>query len=431
MDKKQDKAPAVNRDMESNTDMNTVTDMNKDMETSADISTDTAMAAESGKSPSFPKQTTAESSTSTATDAGLLLRWYDAERRILPWREDPTPYHVWISEIMLQQTRVDTVIDYYRRFLNAFPDIQTFSEATEDQYMKLWEGLGYYSRVRNMHKAAVQIMENYGGEMPATAPELKKLSGIGEYTAAAIASIAFSQPVPSVDGNLLRVFSRKTCYDKDIKSAAAKKAATAYYAERIPADRPGDYNQALMDLGATICLPNTEPLCGSCPWADRCDARSQGRQSTLPYMPPKKKRAVDKLTVFLIHDGCRVLLQKRPDTGLLAGLYEFPNTPGSLTKAAASRYCADLLRGELPAAAPEISEIRRLPRARHIFSHREWHMTIFEVVVKELPAGHDLPRVREALSDYAIPAAFSAGRDYLEKNVLKKEGISPPRSTPE
>ena len=331
---------------------------------------------------------------------------------------------------MLQQTRVDTVIDYYRRFLNAFPDIQTFAEAPEDQYMKLWEGLGYYSRVRNMHKAAVQIMENYGGKMPGTAPELKKLSGIGEYTAAAIASIAFGQPVPSVDGNLLRVFSRKTCYDKDIKSTAAKKAATAYYAERIPADRPGDYNQALMDLGATICLPNTEPRCAFCPWANCCGARREGRQAALPYMPPKKQRAVDNITVFLIHNNDRILLHKRPETGLLAGLYEFPNTFGALTKNAATQYCTDLLHSELTTTAgrpstPEILKFRRLPRARHVFSHREWHMTIYEVVIREFPpvSADDAPaRPHEQL----LPAAHSGSTERLHdtSSIFRGQNLS-------
>ena len=184
-----------------------------------------------------------------------LLSWYDARRRILPWREEPTPYHVWLSEIMLQQTRVEAVREHYARFLREIPDIHALASADEDCYLKLWEGLGYYSRIRNMHKAAVEIEERCGGEMPKTAEELVRLPGIGEYTAAAIASIAFGQPVPSVDGNLLRVWARKTASADNIKAPATVKSARAYYAERISRTRPGDYNQALMDLGATVCLP--------------------------------------------------------------------------------------------------------------------------------------------------------------------------------
>ncbi len=189
----------------------------------------------------------------------MLLDWYYAERRILPWREDPTPYHVWISEIMLQQTRVEAVKEYYRRFLEALPDVRALAEAEEQEYLKLWEGLGYYSRVRNMHKAAVQIMEEYDGQIPGNSKDLEKLPGIGSYTAAAIASIAFGERKPSVDGNLLRVYARMTCSDENILAAGTKKKAEEWYWQIIPEIKPGDFNQAVMDIGATICLPNTEP----------------------------------------------------------------------------------------------------------------------------------------------------------------------------
>ena len=258
-------------------------------------------------------------------DTKLLLDWYDAERRILPWREDPTPYHVWVSEIMLQQTRVEAVKDYYARFLSTLPDVASLAAADEDTYLKIWEGLGYYSRVRNMHKAAVTIMDEYGGEIPSTAKELQKLSGIGEYTAAAIASIAFQQPVSSVDGSLLRVYARRNLYRENIKDPAAKKVAYDYYMERMPEDRPGDYNQALMDLGATVCLPNGEPECFRCPWADLCEAHKQGVELEVPVVPAKKARRIEHRNVYRVHCGDVLLLSKRPDTGLLAGLYEFPN----------------------------------------------------------------------------------------------------------
>ena len=348
-------------------------------------------------------------------ESKTLLKWYDASRRILPWREDPTPYHVWLSEIMLQQTRVEAVMEYYRRFLSELPDVEALAAAPEEQYLKLWEGLGYYSRIRNMHKAAVQIMEDYGGAIPSTAAELEKLPGIGHYTAAAIASIAFGQPVSSVDGNLLRVFSRMTLYGTDAKSPQAKKDAEAYFMERMPQDRPGDYNQALMDLGATVCLPNGAPHCDACPWKDVCQAHAAGRELDFPVLPPKAGRAKEKRTVFLISDGDRILLGRRPDTGLLAGLCEFPGTDGALRKAEAEQFVRDL--------GFDVTRIRKLPDAKHIFSHKEWHMTGYAVDVKSLdaPAPADgaararlssaelFPATKaETETRWSIPSAFSA-----------------------
>ena len=339
-------------------------------------------------------------------EATILLEWYDASRRILPWREDPTPYHVWLSEIMLQQTRVEAATDYYLRFLKALPDVASLAAAPEDQYMKLWEGLGYYSRIRNMHKAACQIMEHYGGTMPGTAAELSKLAGIGEYTAAAIASIAFGEAVPSVDGNLLRVFARLTSYGENIKDKAAKAAATEYYRARIPGDRPGDYNQALMDLGATVCLPNGAPLCDRCPLSGLCKAHADSREQDFPVVPAKASRKVEKMTIFLITDGTRVIIRKRPDQGLLAGLYEFPNISGALTKSKAEGFVREM--GLEPAG------ITKTPAARHIFSHKEWHMTGYLVQVPDLdPVRKADPAVIAATTQelrdvYSIPSAFSA-----------------------
>lgn len=353
-------------------------------------------------------------------DTKELLNWYDAERRILPWREDPTPYHVWVSEIMLQQTRVEAVKEYYARFLETLPDVKALAEADEDTYLKLWEGLGYYSRIRNMHKAAVTIMEEYGGEIPGTAKELQKLSGIGEYTAAAIASIAFGQPVSSVDGNLLRVFARRTLYRESIKEPAAKKAAFDYFMERIPEDRPGDYNQALMDLGATLCLPNGEPECFRCPWAGRCGAHKQGVETEVPVVPAKKARRVEYRNVYRIHCGDSLLLSKRPDTGLLAGLYEFPNEllcePGSkLSKKERSQKAQENLQNFLQEHDLTPVSTFPLPNAKHIFSHVEWHMTGFDLEVESLdaftvgesPVGENLfVTSLEDFEQYSIPAAF-------------------------
>lgn len=351
--------------------------------------------------------------TSEVNLSDLLLAWYDAERRILPWREDPTPYHVWVSEIMLQQTRVDTVIDYYQRFLRELPDVKSLAEADEERLLKLWQGLGYYSRIRNMHKAAQQVMEEYGGQIPGTPKELQKLSGIGEYVAAAISSIAFQYPVPSVDGNLLRVYARMKGYEESIRTTSARKVATAYYNQIMNRTRPGDMNQALMDLGATICLPNGAPLCHRCPWTEHCTAHRQGKELEIPVKEEKKSRTQTRLTVLRIRVGNRLVIRKRPNTGLLANLYEFPNVEGWLTKEEASEACREL--GLRPI------KIRKLPAAKHIFSHVEWHMHGYDIEGEWISGtepeesgrgeGAFTAGEEELREKYSIPAAFKA---YLE-----------------
>ena len=359
-----------------------------------------------------------------------LLTWYAENRRILPWREDPTPYHVWLSEIMLQQTRVEAGKAYYLRFLESLPDIASLAAASEEVYLKLWEGLGYYSRVRNLHKAAVMIMEEYGGKMPDSPEKLEKLPGIGPYSAAAIASIAFQKPAVSVDGNLLRVFARMMEYGEDIKAPAARKAALAYYGAGISkAKRPGDFNQALMDLGAGICLPNGEPLCLLCPWKERCLAHRDGRETAYPEVPPKKERKKEKLTVFLIRSGDFLAVRRRGEEGLLAGLWEFPNVPGWLKEEEAEGVLAKMglwkedsgCPGELAEFSPgpksriETEILRKLPTAKHIFSHIEWHMTGYEAQVppfsekereKLRRSGIFLVTRKELMETYSIPSAF-------------------------
>lgn len=304
-------------------------------------------------------------------EAHALLEWYDTHRRHLPWREDPTPYHIWVSEIMLQQTRVDTVIDYYHRFMRNLPDVRSLANAEEDTLLKLWQGLGYYSRIRNMKKAAVQIMTTYDGVIPSTPEQLKTLCGVGDYVAGAIASIAYGVREPAIDGNLLRVFSRMTNYDKSIRASAARKTAYAYYMGMLPADRPGDVNQALMDLGAMICLPNGRPLCECCPWEDRCLAHRKGREQNLPIREEKKPRRIEKRTVLRILCGGKMAVRRRPDTGLLAGLYEMPNEDGWLTEEEAAHACEAL--------GFRVLEIRPLGASKHIFSHVEWRMQGYEI----------------------------------------------------
>ena len=288
-----------------------------------------------------------------------LLLWYRENARVLPWRSHPTPYRVWVSEIMLQQTRVAAVLDYYRRFLEALPTVADLAAVPEDALMKLWQGLGYYSRARNLQRAARQIMEEHGGIFPSTYEEIRALSGVGDYTAGAISSIAFGLPVPAVDGNVLRVAARVTGDEGDIAAPATKKRVTAALAEIIPLDAPGYFNQAMMELGATVCLPNGAPLCDLCPARAFCTARLTGRTGQLPVKAAKKARRVEERTVFLIFHENRVALRRRPGRGLLAGLWEYPNELSPAGDALA-RW------GIAPAS------LRSAGTGKHIFTHIEW-----------------------------------------------------------
>lgn len=254
--------------------------------------------------------------------APALLDWFYANRRILPFREDPTPYHVWLSEIMLQQTRVSAALPYYERFLAALPDIPALAGCEEEKLHKLWEGLGYYSRVRNLQKAAKIVCAQYGGQLPADYNALLALPGIGEYTAGAIASISFGLPVPAVDGNVLRVFARLYNDPRLVTDPQVKREFTARVMEHQPPAKAGDYNQALMELGALVCLPNGAPLCEQCPLGTLCRARAAGTALSLPQKTPPKARRITPVTVALVLNEGRVLLQQRPAKGLLAGLWQ-------------------------------------------------------------------------------------------------------------
>ena len=251
-----------------------------------------------------------------------LLNWFYENQRVLPFRTDPSPYHVWLSEIMLQQTRVSAALPYYERFLAALPDIPALAACEEEKLNKLWEGLGYYSRVRNLQKAARIVCEQYGGELPADYDAIRALPGIGDYTAGAICSISFGIPVPAVDGNVLRVFSRLYNDPGVITDPAVKKAFTARVMEHQPPAAPGDYNQALMELGALICVPNGAPLCEQCPLARLCQARAAGTALSLPQKAAPKARKLEDLTVALVESPAGFLIQQRPEKGLLAGLWQ-------------------------------------------------------------------------------------------------------------
>ncbi len=331
-----------------------------------------------------------------------LLHWYDYNRRILPWREEPTPYHVWVSEIMLQQTRVEAVRGYYDRFLASLPDVKALAEAEEEVLLKLWEGLGYYNRVRNMQKAAQIVVEQYDGEIPADYEAIRSLPGIGEYTAGAISSIAFGLPYPAVDGNVLRVLSRITGSEEDIAKEKTKQAVREDLLRIMPV-RSGDFNQSLMELGATVCLPNGKPLCDSCPVMHLCQAFHEGRETELPVKSGKKERRIEKRTVYLIFCEEKILLHRREKKGLLAGLWEFPNALREGKKGGVTVSETEALRKALASAVPEGTTltISKGKKAKHIFSHIEWHMEgicIQAQSAKVNASGEEEAVEREALS---------------------------------
>lgn len=364
-----------------------------------------------------------------------LLLWYVKNARTLPWREDATPYRVWISEIMLQQTRVEAVKPYFARFIKRLPDVAALASCPEDELLKLWEGLGYYNRVRNMKEAAIQVMEHHDGRLPADYEELLQLKGIGHYTAGAIASIAYGIGAPAVDGNVLRILTRLTGDDTDIMKQSfrnsVEQALFALYAaileepgrllseeclDALPGKNiPGTLNQALMELGATVCVPNGAPCCEKCPWQEMCTARLSNRIEELPVKSKAKARRIEERTVFILRDGERVAIRKRPKKGLLAGLYELPNVEGHLTQ------------DEVLAAVKQMGfspiRIQPLADAKHIFSHIEWQMKGYAILVeeKEEPADILLVEAEDAMRRYAIPSAFVAYAQYVNIK-LGKEG---------
>jgi A/G-specific adenine glycosylase/sugar fermentation stimulation protein len=343
-----------------------------------------------------------------------LLEYYDAHRRILPWREEPTAYRVWVSEIMLQQTRVEAVKPYFARFMEALPDIKSLAEAEEEQLLKLWEGLGYYSRVRNLGKAAKVIMEEYGGVMPSDIASLLKLPGIGSYTAGAVASIAYGVPAPAVDGNVLRVMSRIFEDDRDVLSAAVKKDWEGLINHTMSKDRPGDFNQAMMEIGAMVCVPNGAPKCELCPFNQMCQAHLHGTELQYPYKAPKKQRVIEERTVLILRDEDKTALVKRPAKGLLAGMYEFPIMEGHVAEESVIQF--------LKEKGLDTLWITPLEDAKHIFSHKEWHMKGYMIRVDELTRG-ETPKEwlfvepKETEESYPIPSAYAKYMKYLQVTV--------------
>ena len=344
-----------------------------------------------------------------------LISWYRQNKRILPWRDQKNAYYTWVSEIMLQQTRVEAVKPYFLRFIGELPDVKALAECPEEKLMKLWEGLGYYNRVRNMQNAAQTVVSEYSGILPASYEELLALKGIGSYTAGAIASIAYDIPVPAVDGNVLRVFSRITEDRQDIMKQSVRRQVEEKLLEIMPKEAPGDFNQALMELGAVVCVPNGPARCTECPVAAFCRAYYHGTVDELPVKAPKKKRTIENRTVFVIQDGERTAIHKRPEEGLLAGLYELPNAEGHLSMDEA------LERVKEMALEPLYIEV--LPEAKHIFSHIEWRMTGYRIRVSSLEERKESSFIftekKQSEKQYAIPSAFRAYIKYMKEKSGK------------
>ena len=328
---------------------------------------------------------------------GLILPWYRENRRELPWRADTQPYHVWLSEIMLQQTRVEAVKGYYTRFLAALPDIAALAECDDGQLHKLWEGLGYYSRVRNLKKAAQVVMERHGGTFPKTHAEVLALPGIGDYTAGAICSICFGQPTPAVDGNVLRIFSRLTDDPSPIDLPATKKRVTEALAAVYPGEA-GDFTQALMELGATVCGPNRKPDCEGCPCREICLGYRHGTADALPVKAPKKEKRQEDRTVFILRCGGKYALEKRPEKGLLAGLWQFPNVTGSLDTVQAL--------AEVEGMGLRPREILREVHRKHIFTHIVWNMKGIYLEVDAAEGNFQWFTEEEINTQAALPTAF-------------------------
>ena len=340
-----------------------------------------------------------------------LLKWYDTNRRILPWREEATPYRVWISEIMLQQTRVEAVKPYFDRFMDRLPDIVSLAAAEEEELLKLWEGLGYYNRVRNLKKAAVRIMSDHNGLMPEEYDEILKLNGIGSYTAGAVASIAYGKPVPAVDGNVLRVISRIRADDALISDPKVRKKVEQDIAEIIPSGRPGDFNQAIMELGAVICVPNGKPHCENCPLAAVCRAHLKGREMEYPKKTKLKARKIEEKTVLIVRDDNKIALRKRVEKGLLAGMYEFPTMKNFHTPDEVIRYLREV--------GFQTLRVTALTESKFVFTHKEWHMRGYLVWVDELQpvmSAGDWIFIEPSVikEQYPVPSAFAAYMKYLE-----------------
>lgn len=332
-----------------------------------------------------------------------LCLWFEKNKRSMPWREDATPYHVWLSEIMLQQTRIEAAWAYYERFTARLPDVKSLAEVKESELLKLWEGLGYYSRARNLQKAARVVMERYDGKLPADYDLLLTLPGIGSYTAGAIASIAYGIPAPAVDGNVLRVTMRFLNCDDDITKMPVRRRMEKAVMKVIPKDCPGEFNQALMELGEVVCIPNGRPLCELCPIQKFCQGNLEGRETELPKKTEKKGRRLEKKTIFVFRRGDRIGIRQRPPKGLLAEMWEFPAVDGHRSQVEMMEW--------LKRRGLENVVLKKMQGGKHIFSHVEWLMEGYEVImpeegIQDIVSGLVWCDKEELENQYAIPVAF-------------------------
>lgn len=344
------------------------------------------------------------------TISALLLAWYDENARTLPWRGIHDPYRTWVSETMLQQTRVETVRGYYDRFLARFPDVAALAAADEADVLKLWEGLGYYSRARNLHQAAQQVVRDFGGEMPREVAQLRKLKGIGAYTAGAIASIAFDQRVPAVDGNVIRVVSRLAGLRENVGIPSVRRELEETAASLVPAARPGDFNQAQMDLGSAVCVPGT-PNCDICPLRAHCDAYDAGDAEDLPVLPQKNPPKPLDWDVLLIRSGDRILMRQRTE-GMLHGLWVFPMLPGHTDNPA--DFAAQM---HMP-----LHTIRNVGDAKHVFTHQIWRMTLYTMTTPDTtaPKGYRFVTLDE-MNALTIPTAMKAAVKIVREGIKADE----------
>jgi len=352
--------------------------------------------------------------TQTTDLAARLLAWYADHRRDLPWRHTRDPYHIWVAEVMLQQTQVTTAIPYYERFLARLPTVEALAAASLDEVLKLWEGLGYYARARNLHAAARKVVAEFGGQVPDTMADLRSLPGVGCYTAGAILSIAYGQDVPALDGNGRRVLSRLFAVEKDVTRGAGQRRLWALAEDLLPRDRAGDFNQALMDLGATVCTPRA-PLCGQCPLVEACQARQLGQEERFPVRRPRQPLPHYEIAAGVIWNGQgQFLIAQRPLDGMLGGLWEFPGgkrEPGETLKDCLRRELAEELDVEVAVGTP-------LTVVQHAYTHFRITMHAFHCrIVSGQPRAlgcadwrwislDDVPRFAFSAADHQIIAAL-------------------------
>ena len=319
-----------------------------------------------------------------------LLKWYGVHKRELPWRGTRDPYKIWVSEIMLQQTRVEAVKGYYTAFLEKFPNAETLANASEEEVLKAWEGLGYYSRARNLHKAAKLIAEK---GFPRDFAGVRSLPGVGDYTAGAICSIAYDLPCPAVDGNVLRVLTRLLADERNIDEMSTRIAFSRLLREVYPKEA-GEFCQSLMELGAIVCMPNGEPMCSLCPWQTICAAHLAGREEEFPVRSEKKARKAERIFVYVLKKEGKFALRQREERGLLARLWEFPNG----TENAAATY----------------GKILAEKRAKHIFTHVEWEMTGYLIEAEAFFPQFLWVTPEEMRENYALPSAFKAFKEWVK-----------------